>query len=316
MSFEFDKLLGVYRGTPHLVYTDYTQPVYSYDQENWYRIEDVRYDSASHTFGFSHAFVNDDVWIAYAHPYPYDRSASFVDSIESNSYVKVEELALSPEGRPIELLTITDPEKSNELKKTVVIIGLQHAGEDAGAYMIEGLIQFLLSDVAEAILAREKFMYKIVIMMNPDGIYNGTSRYNINMEDLNNIWLNDSLAQPEVTGVKNWKERWYSSGNTIDLFLDVHNHSQFHTNNVVILMDHQLDSLIRDMNKYWPVRGWHSGFKGSSDGFFHTAGIPSGTVELSQSYVEEGKYLNIEDYHSYGKGTVLGIMDFFNKKKD
>ncbi len=54
---------------------------------------------------------------------------------------------------------------------------MQHAGEDAGGYMAEGLINFLVSDAKDAVKAREQFNYIIVPMMNPDGTYNGTSRY-------------------------------------------------------------------------------------------------------------------------------------------
>ena len=42
LTFELNDLIGVYRGTPHLVYSDYTHPVYSYDQENWERIRNVK----------------------------------------------------------------------------------------------------------------------------------------------------------------------------------------------------------------------------------------------------------------------------------
>jgi len=70
VTFELKDLIGVYRETPHIVYTDYTQPVYSYDQQNWHRITNVKYDRASHTFQFTEHFEKEPVWIAYAHPYP------------------------------------------------------------------------------------------------------------------------------------------------------------------------------------------------------------------------------------------------------
>jgi cytosolic carboxypeptidase protein 2/3 len=88
-------------------------------------------------------------------------------------------------------------------------MALQHAGEDAGGYLVEGLINYLISEDPGAQEAREKFIFHIIPMMNPDGMVNGITRYNTAMEDLNNIWLNDERAQPEVTGVKNWVDRWY-----------------------------------------------------------------------------------------------------------
>ena len=311
VTFELNELIGVYRENPHIVYTDYTQPVYSYNQENWERIRNVKYDSASYTFQFSQHFDQEPVWIAYAHPYPTSRLNTLIDNISTSEFVTIEDIARTKEGRSIFLVNITDTQVPNDGKLNILILALQHAGEDAGAYMAEGLINFLISDDEEAQKARERFNYMIIPMMNPDGIYNGTSRYNMEMEDLNNIWLNDEKAQPEVTGVKEWVESWCAEGNEIDLFIDIHNHSQFHQYNVFIFQDHSQDSLVSIMDKYWPIRIWHSEFEGSSCAYFHRQGIPSGTIELSQSHLTDGKYLEIEDYHSFGKGTVIAINEYF-----
>ena len=59
LGFELSDIVGVYRGNTHKVYTDYTQPVFSYDQKNWIRIPDVVYDTASLNFRFTHTFTNE-----------------------------------------------------------------------------------------------------------------------------------------------------------------------------------------------------------------------------------------------------------------
>jgi hypothetical protein len=311
VTIELNELIGVYRENPHVVYTDYTQPVYSYDQQNWQRIGNVEYDSASYTFKFSHTFGQEPVWIAYAHPYPTSRLQSLLEKIEPSEFTEIKNIATTRQGREVPLIKITDPQIPDASKRNILIIALQHAGEDAGGYMAEGMIDFLISDNEEAKKARAKYNYMVVPMMNPDGIYNGTSRYNMEMEDLNNIWLNDKKAQPEVTGVKNWVASWYAAEKEIDLFIDIHNHSQFHQYHVFIFQDHDQDSLVTIMDNYWPIRIWHSEFEGSSCAYFHRQGIPSGTIELSQSHLEDGKYLGIDDYHSYGMGTVKALTAYF-----
>ena len=311
VTFDLNDLTGVYRGNTHIVYSDYTQPVYSYDQEHWERIRNVKYDSASQTFQFSQHFDSEPVWISYAHPYPTHRLESVIDRIKTSEFVRIENIAKTKEGRDVTLVKITDSKAPENDKIIILILALQHAGEDAGGFMAEGLIDFLISDDAEAIVARKNFNYLIVPMMNPDGIYNGTSRYNMNMEDLNNVWLDDDKVQPEVSGVKNWVESWHADGNEIDLFFDIHNHSQFYRYNVFVLQDQSLDSLATVMDKHWPIRNWHSEFKGSSCAYFFRKEIPSGTIELSQSHLANGKYLTIEDYLSFGKGTVIALNEYY-----
>jgi hypothetical protein len=314
LTIVLNDLIGVYRGNTHLVYTNYTQPVYSYDQENWQRITEVDYDSTSHTFVFTQTFDQNPVWIAYAHPFPYSRLLELMSRISDREYATVQNLAVTAEGREVKMVSITDSEVPDKDKKNILILAMQHAGEDAGGYFAEGMINFLLSDDPEAQKARQKSIYHIVPMMNPDGIFDGISRYNSVMEDLNNIWLDNARAQPEVSGVKSWADQWISDGNKIDLFIDVHNHTQFHTYHVFIFQDHLQDSLVTAMEPYWPVRIWHSEFEGSSCAWFFRQGIPAGTIELSQSRVGEGPYLTIEDYFQYGTGTVKGISDYFIDK--
>ncbi len=132
------------------------------------------------------------------------------------------------------------------------------------------------------------------------------------MEDLNNVWLNDDKIQPEVSGVKKWVASWYADGNKVDLFLDIHNHTQFYKYNVFIFQDHSLDTLAIVMDKHWPIRNWHSEFKGSSCAWSFGKGIPSGTIELSQSHIDDEKYLTIEDYLTFGKGTAVGLNEYFS----
>ena len=311
-TFELENLKGVYRGNPHLIYSDYTKPVFSYDQQNWSRIQDISYDSAAQKLTFTHTFDSSPVWIAYAHPYPYHRLLSLLSSIKDHDFVNVEAIASTKENRQVELVTITDHEIPNRNKKTIFLMAMQHPGEDAGSYFIEGMINFLLSEGEDAVNARKKFVFKLIPMMNPDGVFNGTSRYNMEMEDLNNIWLNEEKMQPEVKGVQQWVQSWLMNGNRIDMFWDVHNHTQYHTYNVLLLKDDTLNSLRTVMNKYWPMRVWHSEPQGSAHAYFYMKGIPSASLELTQSFSEEGGYLTISDYQNYGKATVLGFNEYFN----
>lgn len=311
VTFELNNLSGIYRGNPHIVYTDYTRPVFSYDMENWRRITDTEYDSSAQSFAFTHAFTEEPVWIAYAHPYPYSRYTSLISRIKDSDHATVEQIAESPEGRSIHLATITNREIPVDDKRTVLVIALQHAGEDAGGYLAEGMMEYLLSDDPVATKARRNFVYHIVPMMNPDGIYQGTSRYNSNMADLNSIWMDESLTQPEVAGVKEWVHQWQEKGNRLSLFIDVHNHTQQNRRNVFIFQNPELENFVASMQEFWPVEGARSSFGGSSRTWFYEQNIPSGTLELTQSRVGDGDYLTIDDYHQYGRGVVKAVRNYF-----
>lgn len=50
---------------------------------------------------------------------------------------------------------------------------------------MEGLIEFLVSSTREAKHLRESFVFKIVPMINIDGVINGNTRVSLNGQDLN-----------------------------------------------------------------------------------------------------------------------------------
>lgn len=54
--------------------------------------------------------------------------------------------------------------------------------------MIEGVINYLTEDTVEAELLRKHFVFKIVPMMNVDGVIHGNNRCSLAGVDLNRKW--------------------------------------------------------------------------------------------------------------------------------
>ena len=52
---------------------------------------------------------------------------------------------------------------------------------------MEGVIDYLLSDAASSL--RNKFLFRIVPMLNPDGVISGNARCSLSGKDLNRQWL-------------------------------------------------------------------------------------------------------------------------------
>jgi hypothetical protein len=57
---------------------------------------------------------------------------------------------------------------------------------------MHGLIQFLLSEDPLAVTLRKKCIFKIVPMLNPDGVINGSHRCSLAGHDLNRQWKTPS----------------------------------------------------------------------------------------------------------------------------
>ncbi len=81
------------------------------------------------------------------------------------------------------MLTITDPSVDNEEKICVIAIGRLHPGESNGSHAVEGFINYAVSEEAREI--RKQTVFKIIPMINPDGVIFGNYRTSLSGKDLN-----------------------------------------------------------------------------------------------------------------------------------
>ena len=69
--------------------------------------------------------------------------------------------------------------------------------------MAEGIINFLLSNSEEAEYLMNRYVFRIVPMMNIDGVVHGNSRADLSGHDSNRKWLDPSrIYQPILFNIK------------------------------------------------------------------------------------------------------------------
>lgn len=80
-----------------------------------------------------------------------------------------------------------------------------HPGESNSSYLVHGVIKYLLSEAPEAQELREKFIFKVIPMLNPDGVIYGNYRSSILGVDLNRRWKNPSkFLHPTIYYTKSY----------------------------------------------------------------------------------------------------------------
>jgi murein tripeptide amidase MpaA len=62
------------------------------------------------------------------------------------------------------------------LRKAVVLTSRVHPGESNASFIMQGILDFLVSDDEGARYLRNNFVFKIVPMLNPDGVIVGNYR--------------------------------------------------------------------------------------------------------------------------------------------
>ena len=164
--------------------------------------------------------------MAFAQPYTFTNLQNYlrVAELTKSQYLKREILCYSLIGTPCDLLTITGVGLGK--KKGVVLTGRVHPGESVSSWMMQGVIDFLLSEDKMAEYLRRKFIFKIVPMVNPDGVIQGNYRTSLAGYDLNRRYTSPSkILHPTIFHTKKMAKQFAKSCPLI-LYCDFHGHSK------------------------------------------------------------------------------------------
>ncbi|KXZ45627.1 hypothetical protein GPECTOR_52g29 [Gonium pectorale] len=131
-------------------------------------------------------------------------------------------------GLRAELLTITDwacPLEALRQRECIFITSRVHPGETCASWIMQGLLEFLLSSEPAAATLRSSFVFKLVPMLNPDGVVNGNYRCSLAGVDLNRVWDRPVRGlYPTVYHSKRLLQQLAAAGR-LALYIDIHGHS-------------------------------------------------------------------------------------------
>jgi len=119
-------------------------------------------------------------------------SYKWIEKLAQKTYIKIQEIGLSTQGRPINALSISESDGSNLL----VILSRQHPPELTGYNEMISFVETISGENRIARKFRNKFKVLVVPMMNPDGVDNGHWRHCVGGIDLNRDWRH--FNQPET----------------------------------------------------------------------------------------------------------------------
>ena len=133
----------------------------------------------------------DTVSFAHCYPYTYSDLCDFIKRVctyQNKDKVRRTVLCKTLAGNDVEMLIITNFASHPEaiaMRKAVILSSRVHPGETNSSYVMNGVIEFLCSDDDKAEFLRNTFVFKIIPMLNPDGVIVGNYRCSLIGQDLN-----------------------------------------------------------------------------------------------------------------------------------
>ncbi|XP_060157079.1 cytosolic carboxypeptidase 1 isoform X3 [Globicephala melas] len=183
----------------------------------------------------------DDVcYFAYHYPYTYSTLQMHLQKLESahnpqQIYFRQDVLCETLSGNSCPLVTITAMPESNYYEHIcqfrnrpyVFLSARVHPGETNASWVMKGTLEYLMSNNPTAQSLRESYIFKIVPMLNPDGVINGNHRCSLSGEDLNRQWQSPNPdLHPTIYHAKGLLQYLAAVKHLPLVYCDYHGHSR------------------------------------------------------------------------------------------
>lgn len=196
-----------------------------------------------------HRFYAENQYFAFTYPWSCQENEEFMREIEqlalsANIYLNRVCLVHSCEGRRCDLLTITSmqgirPEKEAKIsqlypleetmpnifegKRIIFLTARVHPGETASSHMLTGFLRSLLSPTCPYKEVLHLYIFKIIPLLNPDGVYRGYYRTGITGLNENRFYLSPNREEmPVISAVK---DLFCALQEKVVVYIDLHAHA-------------------------------------------------------------------------------------------
>ena len=144
---------------------------------------------------------------------------SSTDFLLSNTESSLEGLYPHKKGTRSKLFDMTK-------KKFIFISARVHPAETISSFMLDGFLDFITSNTdPKAQLLRSKYVFKIIPMLNPDGVVRGNYRGDANGINLNRVYENPDRSNfPTIWATKQYIQCLQKLG-PLEFYFDFHGHA-------------------------------------------------------------------------------------------
>lgn len=292
----------------------------SYDNKSWEAVGTKRMPGLELMVDI--IMKEDSVYVVRMPPYTIADLESLKRKISSSNLVKIFNIGVTAEGRPLEIIRLGNPEARN----SVIIRARAHPWEAGGNWVIEGLINEFLNTNSRK--WQETFCIYIMPMANKDGVARGMTRFNIRGKDLNRDWdkESDPYLCPEKYALEKFIMKLIAEGKKPALGIDIHNDDS----GGIILARHSKDDHIfiekmklfeRLMRKYtsfsesmsysWSAPGQTESYVSFENGMYKRFGIEAMVYELNANWIGSlNKVPSESDWIETGRNLNRVFYDF------
>lgn len=236
------------------LFKDGMKPVYKTENQDWERLAceiQTAQSNGNFEITFEHFFTQAVTFFAFTYPWSFSQHLDFIKDLKltcdfSSIYFYAENMIKSLEGRPCHMLTISSfngilEKKEKKIqnlfpdneprcakftgKKIIFVSARVHPGELPGSHVMNGFLKFICSNDNRAGILRDLFVFKVIPILNPDGVFRGYYRTDTKGANLNRYYNSPSLADHPTIYATKELFNYYQKVSEVFMYVDLHGHA-------------------------------------------------------------------------------------------
>ncbi len=322
LTLEFTNLDNVWNGRPGSVARELKAVVVSEDGRHWRSLatELVPTNRVRLTL----EIPGPRLYVARLEPYRLSDLDRLLARIRSNPLVEITPIGRTVQGRELEIVRLGNPQAPHR----VFLRARAHPWESGGNWVVEGLVDRLLGDDAEAKKFLDRYCVYILPLANKDGVARGLTRFNALGKDLNRDWDRpaDPELAPENAALEKWLEAMIRARQRPHLALELHNDGGglLHISRPVVP---DLERYLARMARLETLLRQHTWFtEGSTqatfrnpgslgDGWLERFGIDAVVHEFNCHWIAGLKdYPSARHWRAYGEQLAVVFYEYFDQR--
>jgi len=322
LTLEFTNLDNVWNGRPGSVARELKAVVVSENGRDWKSVptEVLPTNRVQLTL----EMPGPRLYVARLEPYRLSDLDRLLARIRQHPRVAITPIGQTVQGRELEIVRIGNPQAPHR----VFLRARAHPWESGGNWVVEGLIDRLLKDDAEARKYLERYCVYILPLANKDGVARGLTRFNALGKDLNRNWDKpaDPQLAPENAALEKWLEAMVQAGQRPHLALELHNDGGglLHISRPAVP---ELERYLSRMARLEELLRKHTWFtEGSTkaafrnpgslgDGWLERFGIDAVVHEFNCHWIAGLKdYPSARHWRKYGEQLAVVFLEYFSAK--
>jgi hypothetical protein len=219
LTLEFLNLDNVWNGRPGSVAKELKAVSLSENGRDWQAVPTE--SLATNRVRLTVTMPGPRLYVARLEPYRLSDLEKLLATIRDKPQVAITPIGQTVQGRTLEIIRIGE----ESAPYRVFIRARAHPWETAGNWVVQGLIQRLLKNDADAKKFLQRYCVYILPMANKDGVARGGTRFNVLGKDLNRNWDKpaDAALAPENAALEKWLAQMIAAKRRPHLALELHN---------------------------------------------------------------------------------------------